>query len=405
MPAPLSHIRVVEIGSFIAVPAAAALLADLGADVIKVEVPSGDLLRTGTPRSAGFSRRGFHVSPSFEMSNRGKRSITLDLKRPAARAALMRIVDGADVVMTNLLPDRQRRFGVDAASLRATRRALVFAAVSGYGGGGAEANRPAFDFAAFWARTGMMDIMHDAGQEPAWQRGGIGDHASALSLVCAILAALRVRDATGEGQDVEVSLMHTGFYLLGSDVSMSLVSGENPRRHDRAHAANPLWNQYRTRDDRWVYLAMAESNRYFAPLCMQIGRPDLATDARFVDAPARFRNSEALVAVLGSVFVERTLAEWEARLDPAAIIWAPVRTVAEAVNDPQAAATGAFPIVDHPTQGRFRTVAPPMRMSRHAMPCDRPAPDLGADSKDILAEAGLDPDEIQAALGTDESPA
>ena len=398
MPGPLHGIRVVELATYVAVPAAGTLLADLGADVIKVEVPQGEQMRYATPRRVGFSGVEFSESAHFQMDNRGKRSLTLDLSRREARDALLRVIDGADVVLTNMLPGRLKRFGLDPASLRAARPRLVVATLSGYGNAGAEADRPAFDYAAFWSRTGFMDLMHDEGVAPSWQRGGIGDHSAGLALACGILAALRTRDATGEGQVVEVSLMHIGFYVLGNDVAPALVAQRTPPRHVRHKPRNPLWNQYRTRDERWLFLVMIESERYWPQLCTALGHPELIDDPRFEGPVPRFRNNEELVGILDAVFAQRSLAEWETILGAHNLIWSPVRTVAEAIEDPQARAAGMFSTVEHPTAGRFRSVAPPIRMSAHRLSGDRPAPALGAHSVDILRAAGLDEHEIAVAL-------
>ena len=216
MQLPLEGVRVVEVASFVAVPAAGALLADLGADVVKVEIPNGELLRRTRPRYTGYASP-FDESPPFQMENRGKRSLVLDLTRAEARDALLRLVDRADVFITNLLPGRRRKYGLDHASLLARCPRLVVGGINGYGSRGEQADWPAFDYAAYYARTGMMDAMRDEGVPPSLQRPGVGDHAAASNLVCGILAALRLRDADGRGRYVEVSLLHTGFQGLKKD--------------------------------------------------------------------------------------------------------------------------------------------------------------------------------------------
>jgi len=398
MTRPLEGIRIVEIASFVAVPAAGTLLADLGAEVIKVEVPEGELMRSATPHRSGFKGSGFTESAHFQMDNRGKRSLTLDLTRPAARKALERVIARADIVLTNMLPGRQERFGLDAKTLRTRDPRLIYASLSGYGSDGPERDRPAFDYAAYWSRTGIMDLMRDQGLDPSWQRGGVGDHAAALALTSGVLAALRVRDQTGEGQVVEVSLMHTGFYILGNDVAPALASGMEPVRHDRRRPRNPLWNHYPTADDRWIFLVMIDSVRYWPELCKALGREALCDDPRFDDPRERFRNATALVEVLDETFRSRSLAGWESHLQGFNLIWAPVRTVTEAVRDPQARAAGIFAEVEHPTAGVFETVRPPIRLSGHPMPSRQAAPGLGEHNESVLEEAGLSSDEIREAL-------
>jgi len=396
MTAPLEGIRVVEIASFVAVPAAGALLADLGAEVIKVEVPRGEVFRYALPRFSGFAP-DFPEAPAFQMDNRGKRSIALDVTRPAALRALERVIEGADVVLTNMLPGRLAKYGLDAETLRARRPELIFACLSGYGHEGPEADTPAFDYTAYWARTGFMDQMRDEGASPTFLRPGTGDHAAAMGLTAGILAALRVRDQTGEGQVVSTSLMHVGFYIQGNDAAMALVANEAPR-HDRRATRNPLWNHYRTSDGRWLFLVMIESDRYWPGLCRAIGREDLIDETRYTGVVERYRHSEELIGLLDAVFAERPLAEWEKRLDEHTLIWSPVRTLPEAVQDATARATGVFQTVEHPTAGPFETIAPPVRLSGHEMRGERPAPALGADGADVLAEAGCSEQEIGEAL-------
>ena len=397
MSAPLSGIRVVELASFVAAPAAGALLSDLGAEVIKVEVPWGEIYRHAAPKLAGYES-DFAGAPHFEMDNRGKRSLALDLALPQAQEALARLVEGADVLLTNMLPERLEKNGLDPVSLHSQRPELIIARLSGYGPEGPEANAPAFDYSAYWARTGFMDSLHEPDAPPAFQRPGMGDHSAALSLVVGILAALRTRDDDGRGQVIDVSLQHIGFYIQGNDAAMTLVTGQTPPRHDRRAARNPLWNHYQCGDGRWLFLVMIDSQRYWPEFVRAVGRPELADDPRFADPSERFRNTSALIKELDREFAGRSLAEWCECLGKHRLIWAPVRTLAEAVDDPQAEAFGSFPSVEHPEFGAFRTVGPPLRMSGHPMTAGAPAPALGADTAAVLAEAGLDDETIALLL-------
>lgn len=394
MAAPLEGIRVVEIASFVAAPSAGALLADLGAEVIKVEIPEGELYRHTRPRMNGF-KSDIDVSPAFEMDNRGKRSLALDLSKPEARDALLRVIDRSDVVLTNLLPGRQRRFGLDPHALRARKPALVHATLNGYGTRGDEADRPAFDYTAYWARSGMMDIMRAPDATPAFLRPGVGDHAAGMSLVCGILAALRVRDRTGQGQAIEVSLLQIGLYIQGNDMSQVLASGESPPTHDRAQPRNPLWNLYPTQDGRWLMLVMVDSIRYWPAVCRALGCADLIADPYFAGPVERYKNSRALVEIFDRIFLARPLADWETALEKAGIIWSAVRRMDEVPADPQAREMGYLPIVAHPRVGDFPTVGTPFLMSDFEMPANRPAPELGADSAAVLREAGLSDAEIR----------
>lgn len=393
MSGPLAGIHVVEISNYVAVPAAAALLADLGADVLKVEVPWGEVYRHAKPRRNGYDH-DFPASLPFQMDNRGKRSVALDLALPQAQDALRKLIDRADVVVTNVLPGRLAKFGLDAETLGRERPELILGRLGGFAAHGEQANEPGFDQTAFFALSGLMDQWRDPDAPPAFPRPGSGDHSAALALVAGVLAALRTRDQTGRGQVVDVNLQHVGFYVNGNDTSQSLVTGEVPPRHDRTAPRNPLWNFYRCADERWIFLSMLDSNAYWPRFLEAIDRPDLAADERFGDAVGRFRNNRALVAILDDVFATRPLSEWAEHFSPRPVIAAPVRTVAEAAGDEQAARNGCFVEVDHPEYGRFRTVAPPFQLSSQPLSGAAPAPALSQHTEQALREAGVDEDTI-----------
>jgi len=391
--APLAGIKVVEIASFVAVPAAGALLADMGAEVIKVEVPWGEIYRHSTPRLAGFDN-DFTAGPPFQMDNRGKRSLALDLVLPQAQEALIKVISTADIVITNVLPARLLKYGLDPETLRADQPELIVGRLSGYGPDGDRANDPAFDYTAFWALSGLMDHLHDLDSPPGWMRPGVGDHSASMSLVIGLLAALRSREADGEGQIVDVTLQHIGYYINGNDTSNTLVTGETPPRHDRRAPRNPLWNHYRCQDDRWLFLVMIDSERYWTAFVRSIDRPELAEDPRFVNAVERYRNTRELVEVLDEVFAMRPLEKWIEPMNAERVIWAPVRTLAEAITDENAERNGSFATVEHPDHGTFKTVAPPFQMSGYPMTGSNPAPALAAHTAEVLAEAGVDDETI-----------
>ena len=396
--APLEGIRVVEVAHFVAVPAAGTLLADLGAEVTKVEIPPrGELYRRSRPKYAGYDC-DFPENPAFHMDNRGKRSIALDLTRAEALEALMRMIDAADVFITNLLPRRRVKYGLDHETLQRRNPALIVGAINGYGLGGEESDRPAFDYAAYWARTGMMDAMRDEGAPPSLQRPGVGDHAAASNLVCGILAALRLRDTTGVGRYVESSLLQTGLHVPGNDVAVALVTREGVRRHDRKAPANPLWNSYPAEGDRWLLLVMIDPDRYWEPLCRAIERPDLLEDERFSDGFARAAHSSTLVGELEETFRSRSLEEWAPLLDAQGLIWAPVRRMEEAINDAQAHAMGYFRELDHPEAGTFSTVGPPFRIEGVPLGATRPISPVHEDADSVLREVGLTDEEIRKLL-------
>lgn len=397
MNAPLTGVRVVEVANYVAVPAAGALLADLGAEVVKVEVPQGEIYRHGRPSFSGYAT-DFPESPPFQMDNKGKRSLALDLKQANARAALLRLIGESEIFITNLLPARREKYQLDHESLLERFPDLLVGAVSGYGHGGDAADWPAFDYTTYWARTGMMDIMRDSDVPPSMLRPAVGDHAAAVNLVCGLLAAMRLRDAGGGGRFVDVSLLQTGLHILGTDISNALVTREPAKRHDRRAAPNALWNSYPVAEGRWLLFAMIEADRYWPRFCDAIERPDLPGDERFAEVWTRTQNSPALIAEIEATLGKRTLAEWGPRLDAAGLIWSPVKTVDEAIDDPQARAMGYFQPVEHASAGDFETVGPPFRIDGCALGSRRAAAELGADSRSVLREIGLSDDEI-AELG------
>jgi crotonobetainyl-CoA:carnitine CoA-transferase CaiB-like acyl-CoA transferase len=330
----------------------------VGIDVIRSSCRRKANLRRSR-RSSGFRR--VPEGPGFHCDNRGKRSLMLDLRSPDARSALLRVIDTADVVTTNLLPARRLKYGLDHETLLARKPSLIVAGINGSGHGGDEVDRPAFDYAAYWARSGMMDLMRDEGVPPSMLRPGVGDHAAASNLVIAILAALRMRDASGQAGYVEVSLLQTGLYT-GCDTAMALVAREPIKRHDRKTTANALWNSYEVKGGRWIMLVMIDPNAYWPRLCEAIERPDLLTDERFAQPFPRAANSPVLIAELSAEFAKRGLDEWRPRLDGAGLIWSPVHTLGEMLDDPQARAMGYIEPLEHPEAGRFESLAPPFRL-------------------------------------------
>jgi crotonobetainyl-CoA:carnitine CoA-transferase CaiB-like acyl-CoA transferase len=404
MQRPLEGVQVVEVASFVAVPAAGAMLADLGADVVKVEIPPrGELYRRSRPRFVGYPDCEFTEYPPFQMDNRGKRSILLDLTRPEAQDALLRMIDRAEIVITNLLPARRAKYGLDHQSLLSRCPHLIVGAISGYGLGGDEADRPAFDYAAYWARSGLMDAMRDEGLPPSLQRPGVGDHAAAMNLVCGILSALRLRDADGAGRYVDVSLLQTALHVAGNDVANALVTRKPAHRHDRANASNPLWNSYPVAEGRWLLLVMIEPDRYWPRLCKAIGRPELERDPRFEDGFARARNAQVLVQELEATFLTRTLDEWQSALDAAGLIWSRVNQLDEVIDDPQVRAMGYVYELEHPTAGSCETVGPPFRIEGVPIGTRRSASPADADARAVLREAGLADSEIDRVLSDRET--
>ena len=372
-------------------PSAAAILADLGADVVKVEPLKGDTVRGGSrqPRKADGV---VQVDAPFQVDNRGKRSIAVAIDRPEGAAVIQRLAANVEVFLCNLLPHRQSRFGLDPASLLALRPTLVHATFSGYGSSGPDVNRPGFDVTTFFARGSLTDSMAEPGMPPPWPRPAQGDHTSSLALVAGILAALRLAERTGEGQVLDCNLLATAAWTQATDLSSALVDGHQPGKRDRRHQVGALSNRFLCKDDRWIMLNMTEG-RYWPMFCNAIDRPELARDGRFVSIKTRFDNMTVLTDMLDEVFRTRTMTAWGEAFDAANLIWGPVATLVELANDPQAEAIGMYPTIDHPA-GRFRTIAAPMFIRGADIEPRGRAPELGEHTSEILLAAGYTEDEV-----------
>jgi len=387
----LEGLRVVELGLWVAGPAAAGLLADWGADVVKLEAPSGDPMRAFFQLATGSK---VARNPPFELDNRGKRSVAIDLHTPAGREAALRIIDGADVFVSNLRPEALERVGLDPATLRARSPRLVYASITGYGLEGAERDRPGYDVGAFWARSGVADMLTVEGSPPPMIRGGFGDHVTALAAVGGILAALLERERSGRGRLVETSLLRTGMYCLGWDLNIQLEFGKVKPPVARGESETPLMNSYRASDGKWFWLIGLEADRHFPGLARAIEREDLTRDPRFSDARSRRHNRVVLIALLDAAFAGRPLSIWAARFDAQDVWWAPVQSPAEVVADPQAHAAGAIAAATS-ADGTRSVIAGPVSFSRERKVLGA-VPALGEHTREVLAEAGLADTEIRS---------
>jgi crotonobetainyl-CoA:carnitine CoA-transferase CaiB-like acyl-CoA transferase len=381
----LEGLRVVELGVWVAGPAAAGVLADWGADVIKVEPPGGD------PQRRVFQAIGVSVAsaPPFELDNRGKRSVVFDLRSDEGREQMARLLDTADVFITNLRMDALERLGLDHATLLEKHPRLVYAGVTGYGLEGPDRNRPGYDIGAFWARSSMAAAHVPPGTMPIAVRSAVGDHATGITTVAGIMGALYERERTGKGRLVSTSLLRTGMYLMGWDLGIYLRFGRIQSTRPRERHTAPLLNCYRAADGGVFWLIGLEQDRHWPGLLAAIERPELADDPRFGSSPDRAKNSEALVAALDEVFVTRTRDEWAAAFDVHDVWWAPVNTIADAIEDPQAIAAGAF--VDMPEvdgEAPYRAVASPVDFDGHGHSPGK-VPEPGEHTAEVLAELGF----------------
>jgi crotonobetainyl-CoA:carnitine CoA-transferase CaiB-like acyl-CoA transferase len=389
----LEGLKVVDFSAYIAGPGAAGILCDWGAEVIKVERPGGDSMR----HIFGDLPDALDSNPTFEVDNRGKRAIVLDITKPDGQGALARLAAGADVFLTNVRPVSLRRYGLDDATLRAANRRLVYAVITGYGLEGPDAHLPGFDVTAFWARSGIAYMTAPKGAEPFNRTSGMGDHTTSLATVSAILAALYERERTGEGRLVQTSLVASGVYLMSSDMAVQLKLGRVASVRPRDNPISALSNYFRTADGRWLVNNPRGTGKDWQKLAECIGRPDLLTDERFATGKARRKNARELTVELDAAFAALPFAEVARRLDAAGLVWAPMQTPAQAADDPQIEAAGAFLRIDPGDGGElFRSPAPPARFPGADADIRPRAPRLGEHSRDVLAELGYSPSEIDA---------
>ncbi|HXX47738.1 MAG TPA: CaiB/BaiF CoA-transferase family protein [Myxococcota bacterium] len=379
----LQGLRVVEMGFWVAAPAAAGLLADWGADVVKIEPPRGDPMRQFYRVLAGVE---LPSCPGFDLDNRGKRSVALDLADPAARAAARALVLGADVFITNYRLDALARLGFDYESLAAESPRLVYGHVTGYGQDGPDAGRAAYDIGAFWARAGIASILAPAGGEPAGSRAGFGDHITASHCVAGVLAALLARERTGKGQLVDACLLRSGIYTIGFDVTQQLAFGGVQSLGKREEAPSPTITSFKSGDGRWVWMLGVEAERHWPRLCRAFELDALVDDPRFANPGLRAANCRELIRILDEQFAKRPLADWIPRFDAVDLWWAPVNTPADVVQDRQAIAAGAFVDVPNGAGTTQKSVGSPVRFSGADVAPRGKVPGIGEHTAEVLAE-------------------
>jgi crotonobetainyl-CoA:carnitine CoA-transferase CaiB-like acyl-CoA transferase len=389
---PLSGIKVVELAMWVAGPSCSAVLGDWGADVIKLEDPNGgDPIRGAVTTRAMTDARAV---PPYELDNRNKRSVAVDLRRAEGVEFAMKIIERADVFITSLRVDTLVRMKLDYASMASRNPRLVYASLNGYGHRGPDRNRPAFDYAAAWARSGIMHTVAEPGSAPPAQRPGMIDHAAGLGLAGAISAALFQRVRTGRGCEVNISLFQMGLWMNATDLTIGLISGKTPEQESRGERTNPLWNSYQCKDGGWIYFVMIQSDRLWPDFCAALGRAEWKDDARFKDFGARRKNSRELTRLIDEAIASRTRDEWGPIFDRHQLIWAPVQTEEEVLRDAQAEAVGAFVDIEHPSIPGCRVVNSPIDFGSAPHPPYRPAPELSAHTEEVALEAGLSWEEI-----------
>ena len=388
-PLPLDDVRVIEIDSWMAAPSAAAILSDLGADVIKIEPLSGDPMRNTTrPAKVDGAFKGYDFQ--FDVDNRGKRSIAVDLASDEGRNIVHRLCEGADVFLCNLLQHRQEKFGLSPAQLWETNSKLVHATLTGYGTDGPEAWRPGYDVTAFFGRSGLYDSMRDGNDgQVAMARPAQGDHTTGLALLSGILAALRLAERTGTGQAIETSLFETAVWTLATDYGITAVDRAPVRRRSRQQQIVATANRYPCGDGNWVVFNMPEEAAW-PRFCRALGLEHLLDDDRLQDIKGRFDNMAEVVDLVDAALSARPRDEWGPIFDEQRLIWGPVLGLHEVVTDSQAEAIDLFPTIEHAEHGEYRTVRAPIRIQGVDTSPRRSSPTPGQHTRSVLTDAGFD---------------
>jgi crotonobetainyl-CoA:carnitine CoA-transferase CaiB-like acyl-CoA transferase len=384
MSGPLEGVRVVELGMWIAGPGAGGILADWGADVVKIEPPSGDPARTFQQTLGG----DLPVNPVFELDNRSKRSVVIDLSTVEGRELALELVDGADVFLTNVRPAALSRVGLGHEQLLERNPRLVYALITAYGLDGPDAERPGYDIAAFWSRSGLASLLSPPERDLVWQRGGMGDHTVAMTGAAMVNAALVSRGRTGKGQLVSTSLLRQGAYTVGFDVNVALMWGRALDYARREAARNPSLNNYTAGDGRRFWLVGLEGDRHWPPLARAVGHPEWIDDPRFATARDRAGNARELVAALDETFATKPLAEWaEVFATEPDLFWAPVNTIDDLLADEQFHASGGLVGVPDGV-GETTMLATPADFHGTPWKPRAMAPELGEHTDEVLRELG-----------------
>jgi crotonobetainyl-CoA:carnitine CoA-transferase CaiB-like acyl-CoA transferase len=389
----LRGIRVVEVAAWTFVPGSGAVLAEWGADVIKVEHPTAGDPQRGLVTSGLLP--GAAVNFMVELPNRGKRSVGLDISTDEGRDLLYRLVETADVFVTSHLPDVRRRLGIDLEQIRDRNPTVIYVRGSAHGPRGDEASRGGFDSATYWARAGLAMAFTEPGAEwPVNVRHSFGDMMGGLALAGGIAAALVRRERTGVPSVVDVSLLSLGLWNLAADVtSAKLFEGVAVPAFDRDSSPNPLVGMYRTKDDRFITLMLFQGDQLWPDLCTHLDRPDLVVDVRFKDNQARFDNRRECIQALRDIFASRTLEQWCARLQTMRGVWAPVQTPLEVHDDPQVLANDYLARLTTSSGATVVVPTNPVQFDETA-PAVSGAPAHGEHTDEVLLELGLSHDEI-----------
>jgi len=384
-------LKVLDCASFIAAPAAATVLSDFGADVIKIEPPgTGDPYRN-LPNLPGYPHSEHNFAWMLEARN--KKSLALDLSKPEGQAVLHRLAAQADVFITNYPPQVRERLGITHGHLAPLNERLIYASFTGYGEKGEEANKPGFDSNAYWARSGLMDLVRaDEHTTPARSIAGMGDHPCAMAFYGAIVTALYKRERTGKGSHVSSNLMANGVWAASVLAQAKLVGAKFGERRPRERALNAVTNHYQCKDGRWLILSLLNEDRQWPTLARCLGREDLVTDARFETRKERHARSVELIKIFDETFATRDLAEWRKILDGNGLVFGVVGILDDIPNDKQMIENEVLVPFENDT---MLTISSPIWVDGSTKVQPRKPPGIGEHSDEILRNAGYD----EAAIG------
>lgn len=362
------------------------ILGDLGAEVIKIEARDGGDPGRGMMKLVGIETGIAGRNFFFEYCNRNKKSLVVDLRKKEGKEIVYKLVEKSDVFLQSFRKGVATRLGFDYDTLSKYNPKLIYASVSGWGPKGPDAEKPAFDFTGL-ARSGIMNMVGDPSTPPQNIQGGIADQMGAVVAANGIVIALLTREHTGEGQEVNTSLLGSMIWLQAMAMSMYLTLGAQWPRTDRATVANPLWNYYRCQDDRWIVLAHLQPDRYWPVLCRALGMEELEKYPRFADLVSRGQNSVELITIMDKIFASKPREEWRKILAEAGdLIFESINTIPEVANDPQTLANDYITDFQHPALGATKVVAPPWQFSKTPVGTQREAPEYGEHTEEILTE-------------------
>jgi len=386
-----SGLKVVDLASFIAGPSAAVILSDFGADVIKVEPPSGDLWRHGQE----IPPQPFSKDPyPFHLANRNKRGLTLDLKSPDAAPILEKLVRWADVLIVNTPHPARKKLRLEYEDVAQWNPRLIYADITGFGDKGPDADLPGFDITSYWARSGLLSMTRDAGAPPTWPVAGSGDNATAVGLYAAIVTALYRRERTGKGSQVTTSLLAEGVWSASVSIQAALSGAKFYGPHDRKNPANAALNVYRAADGTWFVLIISPDK--LVSVAKAIGRTDLLTDSRFSDPKKLMANMSQLTAILDEVFGAQPMSHWVEVFDDVHVTFGAVRDPQEVINDPQLRANDIVVPLEGAGDKVTSTISNPIQVHGVTKVSAKRAPGLGEHNQDILKELGFDPKQIES---------